>query len=91
MHCLFAVLLALQSATVIDMQGNHEVTLALQVGDVIYTAEFSRHALKPDSFVEGDRLTAEVRDGKMRVKRKDGKTVSGRVIWEQRLLVHPHP
>jgi Ethanolamine utilization protein EutJ (predicted chaperonin) len=41
MHRPFAVLLALQSATVIDMQGNHEVTLALQVGDVIYTAEFS--------------------------------------------------
>ncbi len=40
MHCLLALLLALKSATVIDVQGNHEVTLALQVGDVIYSAEF---------------------------------------------------
>ena len=30
MHCLVALLLALQSATVIDVQGNHEVTLALR-------------------------------------------------------------
>jgi hypothetical protein len=91
MHCLVALLLALQSATVVGVQGNHEVTLAVQVGDVIYTAEFSRHALKPESLIEGDHVGAEVRDGKMRVKRKDGKTVSGRVIWEQRVLVHPHP
>jgi hypothetical protein len=27
----------------------------------------------------------------MKIKRKDGKTVSGRVIWEQRVRVHPHP
>lgn len=91
MHCVAALLLALQSATVIDVQGNHEVTLALQVGDVIYTAEFSRHALKRESLIEGDHVAAEVRKGEMRVKRKDGKIVSGRVIWEQRVLVHPHP
>ena len=91
MHCLFAVLLALQGATVIDMQGNHEVTLALQVGDVIYTAEFSRHELKAGSFNEGEQAIAEVKDGRMMVKRKDGKIVSGHVIWEQRVLVHPIP
>ena len=91
MQCLFPVLLALQSATVIDVQGNHEVMLALQMGDVIFTAEFSRHALKPESLIEGGHVAAEVRNGTMRVKRKDGKTVSGRVIWEQRILVHPHP
>jgi hypothetical protein len=91
MHCFFAVLFTLQSAIVIDVQANHEVLLALQMGDVIYTAEFSRNALKPGSLNEGDHVAAEVRDGKMRVKRKDGKTVSGRVIWEQRVLVHPHP
>jgi flagella basal body P-ring formation protein FlgA len=73
----------LQPATVIDVQANHEVTLAVQVGDVIYTAEFSRHALKPESLIE-------VRDGEIRVKRKDGKIVSGRVIREERILVHPH-
>jgi hypothetical protein len=33
MQCLFAVLLALQSATAIDVQSNHEVTLALQMGE----------------------------------------------------------
>ena len=91
MHCLVALLLVFQSATVIDVQGNHEVILALQVGDVIYTAEFSQHALKPQSFTGGDHVAAEVRNGKMRVKRKDGKIVSGRVIWEQRVLVHPIP
>jgi Ethanolamine utilization protein EutJ (predicted chaperonin) len=86
MHCLVALLLALQSATVVDVQGNHEVTLAVQVGDVIYTAEFSRHALKPESLIEGDHIAVEVRDGKMKIKRKDGKTVSGHVSWEQRVL-----
>jgi len=91
MHCLVALLLALQSATVIDVQSNHDVTLAIQMGDIIYTAEFLRHALKRESLIEGDHVGAEVRDGKMRVKRKDGKTVSGRVIWEQRVLVHPYP
>jgi len=75
MHCLLPLLLVLQSATVIDVQSNHDVTLGLQMGDVIYTAEFSRHALKPESLIEGDHVGAEVRDGKMRVKRKDGKTV----------------
>jgi hypothetical protein len=91
MHLLFAVVLTLQSATVIAVLDNHEVMLGLQMGDVIYTPEFSRHVLKPDSFIEGDHVAAEVRDGKMKIKRKDGKTVSGRVIWEQRVLVHPHP
>jgi hypothetical protein len=91
MHLLFTVVLALQSATVIDVQGNHEVTLALQMGDVIYTAEFSKRALKPGSFNEGEQAIAEVKDGRMLVKRKDGKIVSGRLIWEQRVLVHPHP
>jgi hypothetical protein len=91
MHCLVALLLVFQSATVIDVHGNHKVTLALQVSDVIYTAEFSRHAVKSDSFIEEDHVTAEVRDGKVRVKRKDGKIVSGRVMWEQRVLLHPLP
>ena len=91
MHLLFAVVLALQSATVIAVLNNHDVMLAVQVRDVVYTAEFSPHALKPDSYIEGDHVAAEVGDGKMRVKRKDGKIVTGRVIWEQRVLVHPRP
>jgi len=72
------------------MQVNHGVTLALQMGDVIYTADFSKRALKPGSFTEGEQAIAEVKDGKMMVKRKDGKIVAGRVMWEQRVLVHPH-
>jgi hypothetical protein len=62
------VLLALQSATVIDVQSNSEVTLAVQIGDVVYTAEFSRHDLKPDSIHEGDHMQAEVKDHKLTVK-----------------------
>lgn len=73
MHFLVAVVTVLQSATVIAVLDNHEVMLALQMGDVIYTAEFSRHSLKPDSFIEGDHVAAEVKDGKMRVSRKDGR------------------
>lgn len=92
MHCLLPLLLVLQPSTVIAVLYNDEVMLAVQTQrDVIYTAEFSRHALKPDSFIDGDRVAAEVRDGEMRVKRKDGKIVRGRVIWEQRVLVHPIP
>jgi len=89
MSCLLTLLLALHSATVVAVLSDHEVLLALQVGNVIYTAEFSRQALKPDTFVDGDQVAAEVMDGKMKVKRKDGKIVSGRVMWEQRTLVHP--
>ena len=91
MRFLLAALLALQSATVIDVQANHKVTLALQVGDTIYTAGFSRRALKPDSLKEGDRVQAEVEGGHMTVQRKDGRKVSGRVIQVQRVLIHPLP
>jgi hypothetical protein len=90
-HSLFTVLLVLHSATVIAVLENHEVMLALQIGDIIYTAEFSHHALNPGSFTDGEHIAAEIRNGKMRVKRKDGKVVAGHLIWEQRVLVHPIP
>ena len=84
MHALLAAVLSLQAATVIDVQANHTVTLALQFGDTIYTAEFSRRDLKADSLKEGDRVQAEVKGGHVTVQRKDGRRVSGRVIQVQR-------
>jgi hypothetical protein len=90
-YVLLAALLALQSATVIDVQANHTVTLALQFVDTIHTAEFSPRDLKADSLKEGDRVQAEVKGGHMTVQRKDGRRVSGRVIQVQRVLIHPLP
>lgn len=90
MHALLAAVFALPAATVIDVQSNHTVTLALQFGDTIYTADFSLRDLRPDSLKEGDRVQAEVKGGHMTVeRRKDGRKVSGRVIRVQRVLVHP--
>jgi hypothetical protein len=88
---LLALLLALQPATVIDVQKYDSIVPALQFGDVIYTAEFSPQALKPDSFVEGPQVKAEVKHGKVKVRRKDGNTVSGRLIRVQRTLIRPLP
>jgi len=89
MHALLAAVLVLHTATVIDVQANHTVTLALQFGDTIYTAEFSSRDLKPDSLKDGDHVQAEVKGGHMTVQRKDGRRVSGRVIQVQRVLIHP--
>ena len=91
MHCLLTLLLALQPSTVLAVLDNQEVMLTLRMGNVIYTAGFSRDVLRADTFIDGDRVRAEVIGGKMRVKRKDGKIVSGRLRWEQRVLVHPIP
>lgn len=91
MRILLTVFLALHAATVIDVQANHTVTLRLQFGDTVYSAEFSPRDLKPDSFKEGDRVQAEVKGGHMAVQRKDGRRVSGRVFQVQRVLVHPQP
>jgi hypothetical protein len=41
MNCLLALLLALKSATVIDVQGNHEVTFALHMGDASFRGTHS--------------------------------------------------
>jgi hypothetical protein len=88
---LLALMLALQPATLIDVQKDDSIVLALQFGDVIYTAEFSPQALKPDSLVEAERVEAEVKHGKVKVGHKDGKTVSGHLIRIQRTLIHPLP
>jgi len=49
---LLIVLLVFQTATVIDVSAELRVTLALQLGDTSYTAEFPPRALKPHSFRE---------------------------------------
>ena len=88
---LLAAALVLQAATVIDVQANHTVTLRLQFGDTVYSAEFSWRDLKPGSLTEGDRVQAEVKRGHMIVQRKDGRRMSGRVFQVQRVLIHPLP
>ena len=85
------VLLAFHSATVIVVQANDMVTLALQFGDTVYTAEFSKRDVKPDTLKDGDHVQAEVKNGKLIVKLRNGKRVSARVHWVQRVIIHPLP
>jgi hypothetical protein len=68
MHCVLALLFTLQPATVVAVLDNHEVLVAVRMGDVTFTAEFSRRELKRETFIEGDHVLAEVRNGKMRVR-----------------------
>lgn len=49
MHSLLVTFIAFHSATVVAVLANNTVMLALQVGDTVYTAEFSRRDLKPDT------------------------------------------
>jgi hypothetical protein len=91
MYPLLMVLLAFQTATVIDVYGQSCVTLAVQLGNTIYTAEFSRRELGPNSFQEGEKVRAETKDGKLIIQRKDGKVVSSRIIRIQIILAHPLP
>jgi len=91
MRLLLSAVLAFQAATVIDVQTDQTVMLALQFGDTIYGAEFSRRDLGAESLKEGDRVQAEVKGHHMTVRRKDGKRVAGRVIRVQRVLVHRIP
>lgn len=72
MHVLLAAALVLQAATVIDVQANHTVTLRLQFGDIVYSAEFSPRDVKPDSVKEGYRVQAEGKGNRLTVQRKDG-------------------
>ena len=85
------VLLALHSATVISVLTNDTVMLAVQLGDTVYTAEFSKRDLKPDTFKDRDHVQAEVKDGKLIAKLKNGKRVRARVHWVQRVIIHPLP
>ena len=91
MRCLLIAVLAFHSATVILLQENSDTILAVQIGDTLYAAEFSKRDLKPDSFKDGDHVKAEVKDGNLIVKLKNGKRVSARVHWVQRLIIRPLP
>ena len=91
MRCFVIAVLALRAATDFDVYVDSRVTLALQIGDVIYTAEFSPHELNPDSIHEGEQVRAEVKHGRMTVQLKNGKRATARIIRVQRTLVHPLP
>ena len=91
MHLVLLTFLAFHSATVIVAQVDDSITLGFQFGDTIYTAEFSRGDLKPDTLGDGDRVQAEVKNGRLTVKLQNGKTVSARVHWVQRVLIRPLP
>jgi len=83
-------LLAVHTATLIYvLQQDSEITLGVQVGNVIYSAEFSRRTLKQEFLVEGSQIRAQVKDDKITIRLRNRKTVSGRVIQVQRELVHP--
>ena len=89
MHFFLIAFLAFQSATVIYVLHDSWTIVGVQIGDVIYTAEFS--AQEAGSFIDGERVQAEVKDKKLTVKRKSGKRVSARVIQVQRILIRPLP
>ena len=91
MFFLPAVILALHSATVVAVLTNDTVTLAVQLEEKVYTAEFSKRDLKPDTFKDGDHAQAEVKSRKLIVKLKNGKRVSVRVRLVQRTIIHPLP
>lgn len=90
-HYLRLTVLAFHSATVIVLQRNSDTILAVQIGDTLYTAEFPKSDLKPDTLKDEDHVPAEVKDGKLIVKLRNGKRVSAPVHWVQRVIIHPLP
>jgi hypothetical protein len=85
-------LLALHTATLVYvLQQDSEITLGVQVGNVIYSADFPRRALRKEKFIESSQIQAEVKNGEMTIRLTDGRTVSSRVIQVQRVLAHPLP
>jgi hypothetical protein len=99
MHVLALFLgVAVQTAIVVDVQpsqttsaAKHEMfTLVLEVGDVIYSADFhSSTWLNPTDFSGGRQVQATVENGKMTVRRRDGKTATAKIVRQQRVLVRP--
>ena len=90
MHSLLVAFLALQSATIVAvLTQSPDTFLAVRIGDVILTAEFSSSESKAEKFSDGEQVRAEVRHGKMKVRTARGKTVEGRVRWVQRTLFPP--
>jgi antitoxin component of MazEF toxin-antitoxin module len=82
-------LFVLHSATLIYvLQQDSGITLGVQVGNAIYSAEFPRRELKQENLTEGSQIQAEVKDGKLTVQRNDPKTAAAPIIWVQRTLAH---
>ena len=79
MHLVGIALLAFHSATVVAVLANDTVMLALQFGDTVYTAEFSKSDLKPN---RGDLIKVLWFDGDglcLFAKRLE----RGRFVWPQ--------
>lgn len=90
MRSLLVALLALQPATVVYvMQYDAQVNVGVQIGDVIYSAEFPRRVLKPENLIEGGQVQAEVKGGQLTVQLGNGRKATARITQEQR--IHPHP
>jgi hypothetical protein len=64
---------------------------AVQIGDTPFSAEFSKSDQTPDTLKDRDHVQAEVKDGKLIVKLRNGKRVSARLHWVQRVIIHPLP
>jgi len=47
--------------------------------------------LKPDTLKDRDHVQAEVKNGKLTVKLRNGKKVSAGVRWVQRVIILPLP
>ena len=73
------------------LQEDSGITLGVQMGNVIYSAEFPRQAVKPDSIHEGEQVRAEVKHGMLTVQLGNGKKATARVIRIQRILSRPLP
>lgn len=65
MRSLLIAVLAFHSANVIVLYENSDTVLTVQVGDTLYTAEFPKSDLKPETVKDGDQVQAEVKDGKL--------------------------
>ena len=92
--------IAWQGATIIDVvpytqhQGSaarDEIfTLAVEIGDMIYSADFRvSRRLKSADFNVGERVQATVENGKITVRRRDGKTATGKIIGRERIVLRP--
>jgi hypothetical protein len=92
MRWISIALLALHTATLIYvLQKDSGITVGVEIGNVICAAEFPTQALRSESLREGAQMHVEMKRGKLRVRRKDGKTVTAPIIWVQRTLAHPLP
>lgn len=82
MHGLLVALLSHQSATIVAvLNGTSDTLLAVQIGDVIFTAEFSSSELRGEKCSNDEQVRAEVKHGTMRVRGRGGKTVEVPVHW----------